>query len=196
MKKRKILEYLKNKKGAVEVIHSAVLMICVITIFVFFIDILFFTRSYIAMSNYVDGIARTISIHGGLQTSPPTNFPGGSSLYFTSSKIKSNTEAMCKKYNINDKEINMYIKRKKYSATTNPSTKYVYVINYDNQLKPSETSAQKVSSLKIDYGETITVSLQYKFKWTLTGLKANITINRDAISDFKHIDSDNTWEEM
>lgn len=192
---KKIKKYLNNKKGAAETINTVVALITILTLFVFFIDIIFFTRTYIGMSNYVDGIARTLAIQGGINpTSPPENFPGGSNLYFNITDVKNNTKEITKKYNIDENDITMYVQSKKYYSSKNPTQVYAYTIPNDYSFKPKGT-ATSMGSVKAEYGQPITVALQYEFQWTLSKLKAKVKIKRSSISEFKYKDDSDKWEQ-
>lgn len=178
-----IKKILKNKKGAIENVHAVILSIIILSIFIFFIDLIIFVRTYIGMSNFLESMTRTISIQGSIFNTTPTNFPGGAPMYFTKTDIEEKLLAASEKYNL-DTRISMF-------AQCMRTGRYDYIRNAHSNTFAPQNGTLAVNSVSIDYGHPIRTGINYTYV-TIAGNEVPVRIFKNALSEYKH--SSNPWE--
>lgn len=186
-----IKKILKNKKGAVENVHFVILSIAFLTIFLFLIDVMLFTRTYIGMSNFLEGITRSISIQGSVFSSTPNKFPGGADMYFTKDEIKTNLLNAAKKYKLDERNISMFVQSIKSNTLKTSPQSYDYIIKSYNTSFVPKNGTLATNNVWIDYGQPIKTGLNYAYKTILGGVNIQVKIYKNGISEYKH--STNSW---
>lgn len=93
--KKMLINRIKNNKGSM-LIEYVVGMLVFLIFVGFCLDTVFIGHKHFYMGQEMSTIARTISVQSGAESSTPSNFPGGSTAYQTSSEIITRLEKVAK----------------------------------------------------------------------------------------------------
>lgn len=91
----------KNKEGVVEPINFAIAMMILIVALCFFMDVLRIGLQMQAISRLSTQCARIVAAQGGIQSSPPSGYPGGAANYITRSAFQDEVSDVARKNGIN-----------------------------------------------------------------------------------------------
>lgn len=173
----KFIKNLKSKKGASMVEFTGALFLFVILLTAGY-EFFMMGNKYMAVSNYANDLARTISIQGGVENLPPKGFQGAGtqfSEYKTSTNLMESVEKLGAKIGQDPKDISVYIK---------------YQPNDESPFVTKKLNSG--SSIEIPYGDRFEVKVNYVFRFELlnqiTNLTGSKTIERTkgGISEFEH----------
>lgn len=173
----KFIKSLKSKKGASMVEFTGVLFLFVILLSAGY-EFFMMGNKYMAVSNYANDLARTISIQGGVENMPPKGFQGAGTQnneYKTSADIMKSVEKLGAKIGQDPEDISVYIK---------------YQPNNDSPFVTKKLNGG--SSIEIPYGDRFEVKVDYVFRLELlnqiTKLTDSKTVERTkgGVSEFEH----------
>lgn len=159
----KLNKFFNNKKGmsTINVVISIFIFIIVLS---FFTDLLIFGGQLFVTSSVASDVARIAGVQGGVLSSTPTGYPGGSSAYQNSYELTSTVKEAMNGIGIDDSNYRVRING--------------YIL----------TNGQNV---KIDYLRPIQITVDYTYEWTLfenflNVPDANLTLKRNTKSEFKY----------
>lgn len=108
---KKLKRFKKDKKGfmAIEIVIGMLMFLAIVS---FVSDVALLTWKFNVVAQTNSHLARQVGIQGGLLSSTPENFPGGSSAYVTKSQMDEKIRENFKKAGIKESEYS-------YSLSTN-----------------------------------------------------------------------------
>lgn len=169
--KRKIL----NKEGS-SVIEFALGLMIFVALTAFVVDLLIVGHKRYIIAQETTDISRVLGVQGGVLSSVPTGYPGGSKTYTTSDELSKR---------IASKLEGTGIENDKWS---------VILTKYDKQgVAIQRIPLSDKSNLKVDYMESLDIEIKAEYKWkfleyTIGELakEQNVGAKRHAVSEFKY----------
>ncbi|WP_442637631.1 hypothetical protein [Rossellomorea marisflavi] len=178
---KRIREKIKNKEGS-SYIEFAIGLMLFVCLTAFTIDLLFVGHKRFIIAQETTDIARVLSVQGGVLSSTPTGYPGGSETYSNSQRIYKRIQSRLE------------------GADIQPGDWEVHLTKYNKQGKPVQSVLlNKDTNLKVDYMESMDVEIKAGYKWKFleytigeVAKKQNVGAVRHSVSEFKY-NFDN-WE--
>lgn len=163
---------LKSKKGAGAIEFTINMLIFVMLISIGY-ELIMVGYKYIQVSDYANDLVRTISIQGGIQTSAPAGFQGGSSGYENYNTLIAKKNTFAKSVGVNPSDVDVTITYKNSSGiltTTNLNSKATIKIDYLDSFE-----------VKVDY--TPNLELAQNFGAELNGV---LRRTKKGLSEYVH----------
>ncbi|MBQ3423045.1 MAG: hypothetical protein IJH34_15640 [Romboutsia sp.] len=183
MRFNNIKKILKNKNGFSDAITVVPLVLVAMVLIVFFINLASYAQKYLAVKKATDNLLQIICRQGHITATIPSYFPGAlvngvnkqDDQYWVHSEMMDYIEDTFNNAGINDYNVHV-----KFDKLTNGKSKTI------KDLEAHNASSGNIIS---EYGEKITVTISYKYKWS-TGAETEVVTSRVGLSEYSYRDGD------